>query len=160
MVPLDKGLQQVNVKQKPFRQIQEYLGIIRYIQESFKHIQAYLEPCCFQNPDIFGTRGIFRNLTYSEPWYIQHPDIFKTLAYSKSKTHSELCQTFTMKHLAKIVSGYNHFCSISLPRSLLHKINIMNFFNAGLIFTSELVILCRKLWRAREPGTVNFLFKY
>ena len=37
MFPLDKGLQWVNVKQKPFRQIWAHLGII-------KHIQAYLEP--------------------------------------------------------------------------------------------------------------------
>ena len=31
MVPLDKGLQYVNVKQNPFRQIQAHSGIIRHI---------------------------------------------------------------------------------------------------------------------------------
>ena len=38
MVPLDKELQWVNVKQKPFRQIQNHSGIIKYIQELFWHI--------------------------------------------------------------------------------------------------------------------------
>ena len=39
---------------------------------------------------------------------------------------------------------HNYFRSISLPRSLLHEINIMIFFNAGLMFTLEIVILCKK----------------
>ena len=33
MVSFDKGLQNVNVKQKPFRQIQAHSGIIEHIQE-------------------------------------------------------------------------------------------------------------------------------
>ena len=34
MAPLDKELQWVNVKQKPFRQIQAHSGIIKRIQKS------------------------------------------------------------------------------------------------------------------------------
>ena len=45
MVPLDKGLQWVNVKQKPFRQIKAHSGIIRHIEALFRHAQTYLEPC-------------------------------------------------------------------------------------------------------------------
>ena len=49
--------------------------IIRHIQELFRHIQAYLEPCvtltylklsCIQNPNIFRTSSIFRTLAYSK----------------------------------------------------------------------------------------------
>ena len=39
MVPLDKELQWVNVKQKLFRQIYAHSGIIRHIQEMFRHIE-------------------------------------------------------------------------------------------------------------------------
>ena len=84
MVPfLDKGLQWVNVKRKPFRQIQAYPGII----------QAYSERCV--------------TLAYSQLWYIQNTGTFKTLSYSKSKTYSEPCQTSTMKRFAKIVNGFH-----------------------------------------------------
>ena len=74
MISLDKGLQWVNVKQKPFREA--HSGIIRHIQRLFRHIQAYSEPCIFpaylepwyiQNPDIFRTRNIFSNLGYLQP---------------------------------------------------------------------------------------------
>ena len=90
MFPLDKGLQWVNVKQQPFRQISGHLDIIRHIEESdiFR---------CY--PDIFYNCGISRTLTYSEPeaysepWYIQNPAIFRTLAYSKFVAYSEPCRT-------------------------------------------------------------------
>ena len=39
MFPLDKELQCVNVKQKPFRQILVHPDIIKYIQKLFRHIQ-------------------------------------------------------------------------------------------------------------------------
>ena len=46
MFPLsDKELKWVNVKLKPFRQIQGSSGIIRLIQKLFRHVQAYSEPC-------------------------------------------------------------------------------------------------------------------
>ena len=98
------------------------------------HIQTYSKPCVtlaysepwyIQNPDIFRTRSIFRTLAYVELWYIQNPLIFRTLAFSNSEAYSEPCQTSTMKHFAKIVNGYNYFCSNSFPRSLLHETNIM-----------------------------------
>ena len=54
---------------------------------------------------------------------------------------------------------HNYFRSISLPRSLLHEINIMIFFNAGLMFTLEIVILCKKVW-IEGTGTVNFWYIY
>ena len=99
MVPLDKGLQWMDkCKTKAIQTDLGTLGIVRHILQSFRHIQAYSEPCltlaCLEswyirNPDIFRTRSIFRTLAYSEPWYIQNPDIFRTLAYSKS--YSEPC---------------------------------------------------------------------
>ena len=63
MVPfLDKGLQWVNVKRKPFRQIQAYPGIIQAYSGIFRTL-------C--NP------GIFTTLVYSEHRYIQNAVIFK-----------------------------------------------------------------------------------
>ena len=38
MIPLDKGLQEVNVKQKPSRQNKAHSGINRHILELFRHI--------------------------------------------------------------------------------------------------------------------------
>ena len=86
MVPLDKGLQWVNEKQKPSRQIQTHSGIIRHIQELFRHIQAYLEPCLtltylklwyILNPNILRARSIFRTPAYSQRYYVQNTDILK-----------------------------------------------------------------------------------
>ena len=66
MVPLDKELQWVNVKEKPFRQILTYSDLIKHIQELFRHTQnptlAYLEPWCIQNFNIFKITNIFRTL--------------------------------------------------------------------------------------------------
>ena len=73
MFSLDNRLQSVNVKQKPFRQIEAHSGIIRHIQKLFRHIRAYLEPCV--------TLIYFITVVYSEPCYIQNPAIFRTLAY-------------------------------------------------------------------------------
>ena len=92
MVPLDKGLQWVNGEQKPFWQIQAHSKIIRHIQELFRHIQTYLEPCAaltylklwyIQNPNIF------RTTASSQTSYILNPAIFRMLAYPKSKAYSE-----------------------------------------------------------------------
>ena len=86
MVPSDKELRWVNVKQQPFRQTQAHLSIIKHIQELFSDIQAYLKPCVtlvylqpwyMQNPDIFRTRSKFGTLAYSEPQHIQKAGIFK-----------------------------------------------------------------------------------
>ena len=69
--------------------IQTDLGIIRDIQELFRHIHAYSEPCVtleylepwyIQNPEMFRTRSTLKTLAYSQPWYIQNPGIFRTLS--------------------------------------------------------------------------------
>ena len=39
MVSLDKELEWLNVKQKPFRQTEAHSGIIKHIQELFRHFQ-------------------------------------------------------------------------------------------------------------------------
>ena len=117
MVHLDKGLQWVNVKQKPFRQIQAHSGIIRHIQELFRYIQAYLEPCItltylklwyIENTDIFTTRSIFTTLVYSEPRYIQNAGILKILGIFRalSHTYSEALIIFTA---IIIFTNYNNF---------------------------------------------------
>ena len=156
MAPLDNGFQQV--KQKLFIQIQAYSGIIRTLcnPDIFK-TGEYPEPYISRN------RSILRTLAQSQPWYIQNPGIFRTLVYSKSEAYSEPCQTFTMKCFAKIVNGYNYFIkynyfrSISLPRSLLHKINTKNFFDTSLIFTPELAILCKKNMASEKAENREFL---
>ena len=100
MVPLDKRLQWVDVKQT----IQTDLGTFRHNQTDPGIIQGY--------------SGIFRTLyylAYLKLWYIWNPvklrtkGTFRTLAYSKSEAYSEPCQTSTMKRFAKIVNGYNYF---------------------------------------------------
>ena len=96
---------------------------------TFRHSQAYSkpyvnlacsEPWYIQNPDIFKTRNIFQTLVYSEPRYIENSGIFKTQGLFRHLR----CQTFTMKRFVKTVNG-KWFRNISLPRSLLHEINIM-----------------------------------
>ena len=49
-----------------FTHIPAHSGIIRHIQELFRHIQAYSEP--------------FVTLGYGAPWYIQNPSIFRSLS--------------------------------------------------------------------------------
>ena len=56
-----------------------------------------------------------------------------------------------------IFTNYNCFHSISLPHSLVHEIQIMNFFNTGLIFTPEVVILCKKTMAREGAGDHKFL---
>ena len=49
-----------------------------------------------------------------------------------------------------IFANYNNVRNISFSRSLLYDTD-MNFFNAGLIFTPEDFILCKKVWSLRGP---------
>ena len=57
-----------------------------------------------------------------------------------------------MKRFAKeltaiiIFTNYNYFCNISFSGSPPYEINIMIFFNGGLIFGPEVFILCKKYW--------------
>ena len=59
------------------------------------------------------------------------------------------CQTSTIQHFAKIVSGYNYFCIIELfsqyqlSRSLPYEIN-MNLVHIVLIFNLEVSIHVKK----------------
>ena len=61
-----------------------------------------------------------------------------------------------MEGFAKIVEGYNYFSNISFSRFLLYEINITNFLNTGLIFTTDVFILCKKIWRLRGPGNMYY----
>ena len=152
------------------------LGMLRHNQGKPGIIQAYSEPYVtlaylnlwdIRNPDIFRTRSIFRTLACSQPWYIQKFGLFKTLAYSKFEAYSKPCQTSTIQRFVKIVTGYHYFHKLQLfsmykhrissTRSLLHKIDT-NFFSTCLIFTPEVVIPYKKLWRLKRPGTVSFLY--
>ena len=81
--------------------IQAYSGILKTLCNTILTLYLLLIYVC-------------RTLAYSQPCFIQSPSIFRTLAYSKSKAYSELCQTPTMKHFAKIVNGYNYFCKLKL----------------------------------------------
>ena len=54
---------------------------------------------------------------------------------------SESCQTSTAEHFAKIVNDHIYFRSVSFLRSLPYELNLVNFFNIGLMFTSELSIV-------------------
>ena len=143
------------VKQKPLRQIQAYSHIFRHIQTYSGIIQAYSEPCVnlayselqyIQNHGIFQTRGTFRTLAYPKLWYIknqrliQNPGLVRTLGYS------EPCQTSTMERFEK------HLTAIIMSRITIDEINMI--FNAGLIFTLEVFILCKEVCvpRTRSRG--------
>ena len=86
---------------------------------TFRHNQAY-------SKSYIQSRGISRTLayskpeTYSEPRYIENSGIFGTQGLFR---HLQ-CQTSPMKPFVKTVNG-KQFRNISLPRSLLHEINIM-----------------------------------
>ena len=106
MVPLDKELQWVNVKQKlqpdlgTFRHKKAYPGIIPAYSKPCVTL-AYLEPWYIQNPDISKTRNLFRTLVYSEPRYIQNSDIFQTQGLFRHLRR----QTSTMKEFVKIAEN-------------------------------------------------------
>ena len=65
------------------------------------------------------------------------------MAYSEPQAYSEPCQTSTMEHFTKVLTAiiifanYNYFRKISFSCSLLYEVNIMNIFDAGLIFAPE-----------------------
>ena len=111
-------------------------GIIRHIQELFRHIQTYFKPCVtlaylgtwyLQNSGIFRTRSLFKTLVYSQPWCNSEPRYILNAGICKTRGIFRTLQTSTIKRFAKIVNGYNYFCSISLMCSLLHEANINLF---------------------------------
>ena len=68
---------------------------IGHTQESFKHIQAYLEPCVtLTHLKLCISRTYSEPEAYSEPGHlpnpviIQNPSIVRTLTYSKSEAYS------------------------------------------------------------------------
>ena len=84
MVPLNKALQWVNVKQKPFRPIMAHSGIIKHIQELFRHIQPYLEPCLtLTYLKLVYPKPYYEQGAYSEPRHIHNPAVFRTPLYSE-----------------------------------------------------------------------------
>ena len=132
-------------EEKPFRQIQAYSGIFRHVQaysETIRYIQTF--------SDIFTT--------------LHNLGILRTLVYSEPETYSEPCQIATVQGFSKIVNGYNNrnkyldkfFRNISFSRSLICEINVVTFLIIGFIFTPEAFIVCKKAWRPRIPGLVNF----
>ena len=55
-----------------------------------------------------------------------------------------------------IFANYNYFCNISFSRPLFFEIDIMNVFNARLIFAPELFILCKNVWGLEGAGVAEF----
>ena len=122
-----------------FKHIQPYSDIFRHDQAYRGNIQTHsgiFRALC--KPEIF------RTLVYSEP-----------LAYSKPEACSEPEQTSMMERFAKKVNDYNYIRNLCFSLSLLYEINIMVFFNAGLFFAPEVIILCKK---RMVPGALNFFY--
>ena len=143
--------------------IQTNLGTFRYNQTYPGIIQAYsgiFRTLCY--PDIFKT------VVYPGPWHIQdqkhiqNPDIFTTLVYSEPRCIRNagifkiwgICWIHIYDKAliinTAIIIFTNQLFLQSLPR-----------WNKYLgVVSPEVVILCKKLWRARRPGTVNFWLNY
>ena len=75
--------------------------------------------------------------------------------YVIPEAYSEHCQRYQL--MTKIIyANYSCYLNISFSRSLLYEMNIMDFFNTGLIFTPEVFILYKKVWGARGTGAHEF----
>ena len=61
-----------------------------------------------------------------------------------------------MECFAKIDKRCNYFRDISFSRFLLYEINIMNFLNTSLIFTPEVLFLCKKSMVAQRATGRGF----
>ena len=84
--------------------------------------------------------------------------MFRTLTCWEPEAYSKLSQTSTTKHFAKIVNSYKYFHNIGFTPSLLYEKD-MTFFNAGLIFTPEVYILCKKGMTVEGAGAMN-VYRY
>ena len=154
-----------------FWHIQTYPDIIRHFQPYSEIIQLYSVPCVtlgyselqyIQHHGIFKTRVLIRALVYPKLWHIhrhiQNPELFRVLGYSEPEAYSKSSQTSTVELFGKqlttiiIFASYNYFHNFSFSCPLVHEINMI--FNAGLIFTPEVFILCKKVWvpRSRSRG--------
>ena len=72
-------------------------------------------------------------------------DIFKNV--------SGIFKTLCNPGISKIAKGCNYFRNISFSRFLLYEINIMSFFKTNLIFTPDVLVLCKKVSGPRGPGS-------
>ena len=90
-----------------------------------------------QNP------GIFKTLVYSRSWHIHNPGIFG-ITEAEPEAYQEACQTSTIEHFTKIVNCYNYF-----RKSYLFPQNIIKTI---LIFTPEVFIIYKNVWRPRGRG--------
>ena len=109
------------------------------------------------------TRGIFRSLVYLETLHIQNPGILRTQVYLEpwrveNSKRIQSCQTSTTKYFAKIVNSCNCFHNINFSLCLLYERN-KTFLTAGLTFTPEVHILCKKKMGVEGAG-VAYVYKY
>ena len=123
---------------------------------------------------IFRILACLKPEAYSELWYIQNSGTFKTrelfriLGYSKRHTQS-LDKHLWRSAMIKVANVYNYFRKLELfsqyqlfiSSSLWNK---SDFFSAGLIFTPEVFISCKKAWvpwwsRSRGPWILIYLLK-
>ena len=139
-----------------FTHIQVYLVIFR-IQSYSGIIQAHFEPCV--------------TLAYSKLWYIQNAGISKTMAHAEPEIYSEFWAIenpgiFRTRGIPRTLSNiYDgvywetvNLCSCTL----VHEINMI-FLNAGLIFTPDVFIQCKKVlgpgMRAPGPWILMYLLE-
>ena len=175
---MEKELQQVNVKQKRFRQIQAHSGIIRHIQEFLRHIQACSEPCVTLTYIlkllilVLIASCIFKTQVYPEPWHIQNQKhiqntdiftilvyselryrgLFRTLAYSNPEAYSEHCEISAIKRFAKIkVNGCVNFRKLFSQYKLVALFTSLNKYYE--VVTPAVVILCKKHGTRGDQGT-------
>ena len=124
-----------------FRHTYTYPGIIHAHSGIFRAL-------CYT--DIFKT-GISRTLTYSETEtytesrHIHNPGIFKTPPCSK------LWHIQNLRHIQNPVTHLNEALIVFPAYNYFHKRN--KYLE---VVSPEIVMLCKKLWYARRPWTVNF----
>ena len=127
-----------------FRHNQTYRGIIqahsgifrtsRY-PDTFKTVVCQ-EPWHIQNQKHIQNPGVFATLLHSEPRYIQNAGIFK------------IWGTLRLRWSANYFHGYNYFHKLKLfSQSLLSWNKYLE------VVSPKVVMLCKKLWRAREVET-------
>ena len=128
--------------------IQINLGTFRHSQTYPRIIQAY--------------SGIFRTLCYLDIFY--NCGISRTLTYSEPKAYSERWHIQKLRHIQNPVVHLRW--SVIITRLQLFSQIIQQLFSQSLlrwnkyleVVSPEVVMLCKKLWCARGPETVNFWY--
>ena len=128
-----------------FRHIQAFSGITQAYSGPFVNLK-YSEPWHIENQRYIQNPGIFRVLGYWEHRHIQNPDILRTWDIFRNLSNIydvAFCKTscwcnYFWKSLLFWQYQFFIFCTF------WNKYSIMNFCNAGLIFTPEVYILCKK----------------